>query len=250
MADYLNRALTRAGIFSGHKSSILEQSGRTSEAVSSSSPPRDDSDAHSRRGASSPPSNRTLRRQIPNALSAVRFALATGWIELAARNHQGRIAFIAIALVAAASDFIDGRVARRLGAATSSGRWLDGIADVTFVLAAIFSSAAAGAIPCYIPILIAISFSQYAIDSILISRPAAAAPIKSRLGHWGGIINYALVIALAVAPIPAHTAASRTVSSWFTTFRVVGELIRVLAPLLALFYIAAIIERALTYRHR
>jgi cardiolipin synthase (CMP-forming) len=223
----LNRALTRAGIFSGHKSSILEQSGRTSESLSSSSPP----------------SNRTLRRQIPNALSALRFALAAGWIEMAARNHQGRIAFIAIALVAAASDFIDGRVARRLGATTSSGRWMDGIADVSFVLAAIFSSAAAGAIPYYIPILIAISFSQYAIDSILISRPAAAAPIKSRLGHWGGIINYALVIALAVAPGSSDSATSA--SAVF-----VDELIRVSAPLLALFYIAAIIERALTYRHR
>jgi phosphatidylglycerophosphate synthase len=172
--------------------------------------------------------------QIPNGLSALRFALAAIWIELAAHGHQGRLAFAIIAIVAAGSDFIDGRVARRLGVASGSGRWLDGIADVTFVLAALFCEAAAGAIAFYIPILIALSFSQYAIDSLLIGQPATG-PIRSRLGHWGGIINYALVITLAIAPPPALP----------------GAMVRALAPLIALFYIAAISERAwLYYRPR
>jgi phosphatidylglycerophosphate synthase len=172
--------------------------------------------------------------QIPNGLSALRFALAAIWIELAAHGHQGRLPFAVVAILAAGSDFIDGRIARRLGVASGSGRWLDGIADVTFVLAALFCEAVAGAIPFYIPILIALSFSQYAIDSVLIAPPASG-PIKSRLGHWGGIINYALVITLAIAPPPALP----------------GEIVRALAPLIAGFYIAAIAERAwLFYRGR
>ena len=172
--------------------------------------------------------------QIPNGLSAVRFALAAVWIELSAHGHQGRLAFAIVAIVAAGSDFIDGRIARRLGVASGSGRWLDGIADVTFVLAALFCEAAAGAIPFYIPILIALSFSQYAIDSLLIGQPATG-PVKSRLGHWGGIVNYAIVITLAIAPPPA----------------IPGALVRGLAPLIALFYVAAISERAwLFYRGR
>jgi len=170
--------------------------------------------------------------QIPNGLSALRFALAAVWIDLAARGHQGRLAFAIVAILAACSDFIDGRIARRLGVASGSGRWLDGIADVMFVLAALSCEAAAGAIPFYIPILIALSFSQYALDSIVIGQRATG-PIKSRLGHWGGIINYALVITLAIAPPPAFP----------------GTIVRDLAPLLALFYIAAISERAwLFYR--
>ena len=176
----------------------------------------------------------TIRSQIPNALSSLRFVLAALWIELAMHGHQGRSAFAAIAVVGAGSDFIDGRIARRLGSVSGSGRWLDGIADVTFVLAAILSEAAMGAIPFYIPILIAISFSQYVIDSVVIGR-GAAVPIKSRLGHWGGIINYALVIALAFAPPPSTP----------------GVIVRGLAPLIALFYLAAISERAwLFYRSR
>ncbi|MFZ0676574.1 CDP-alcohol phosphatidyltransferase family protein [Candidatus Binatus sp.] len=172
--------------------------------------------------------------QIPNGLSALRFALAAIWIDLAAHDHQGRAAFTIIAIVAAGSDFIDGRIARRLGVASGSGRWLDGIADVTFVLAALFCEAPSRAIPFYIPILIALSFSQYAIDSIVIGARAAG-PIRSRLGHWGGIINYALVITLAIAPSPALP----------------GTIVRELAPVIALFYIAAISERAwLYYRPR
>jgi phosphatidylglycerophosphate synthase len=170
--------------------------------------------------------------QIPNGLSALRFALAAVWIDLASRGHEGRMAFALLAILAAGSDFIDGRIARRLGVASGSGQWLDGIADVTFVLVALSCEAAAGAIPFYIPILIALSFSQYVIDSIAIGKRATG-PIKSRLGHWGGIINYALVIALAIAPPPAT----------------LGTIVRDLAPLLALFYIAAIAERArLFYR--
>ncbi len=108
--------------------------------------------------------------QIPNGLSAVRFALAAIWIELAFHGHQGRLAFATVAIVAAGSDFVDGRIARRLRVASGSGRWIDGIADVTFVLAALFCEAIAGTIPFYIPILIALSFSQYAIDSVLIGQ--------------------------------------------------------------------------------
>jgi len=206
MADDLDRA----GSFSGHKRTIVKHSAVASET------------AKQRRGRGSP-----LLAQIPNGLSALRFALAAIWVALAAHGHEERLAFATVAIAAAGSDFIDGRIARRLGVASGSGRWLDGIADVTFVLAAILCEAAAGAIPFYIPVLIALSFSQYVIDSVVIGQPAAG-PVKSRLGHWGGIVNYALVIALAIAPPPALP----------------GALVRGLAPLLALFYVAAIAERA------
>ncbi len=182
---------------------------------------------HRRRG-------NVMLAQIPNGLSTLRFVLAAIWIELASHGHEGRLAFAIVAIVAAGSDFIDGRVARRLGVASGRGRWIDGIADVTFVLAALFCEASARAIPFYIPILIAISFSQYAVDSMLIGQPTSG-PRKSRLGHWGGIINYALVITLAIAPPPALP----------------GVIVSDLAPLIALFYISAIAERGwLFYRAR
>lgn len=135
-----------------------------------------------------------------------------------------------IAIAGAISDLLDGRVARMMGIAGGLGRWLDSIADIIFVLTALMCEARVGAIPFYIPTLIAISFSQYAIDSMLLS----GGPIKSRLGHFGGIINFALVIVLGLAPPPALP----------------GVMLRALSPLLAVFYIAAIGERIVGYFRR
>src|SRR5207245_858749 len=95
-------------------------------------------------------------------------------------------------------DFIVGRIARWTGSESRFGRWFDNLADIAFVLTALGCEAYSGAIPSYIPILIAISFSQYVLDSVWISR--ASVPQKSRLGHWGGIVNFALVLVLSIAP--------------------------------------------------
>jgi phosphatidylglycerophosphate synthase len=135
-----------------------------------------------------------------------------------------------IALAGAISDFFDGRVARRMDSAGRFGQWLDGSADIVFVLTALACEAYAGAIPFYIPVLIAASFTQYVIDSLMIC--GSSTPVKSRLGHWGGVINFALVIILAFAPPPR----------WPAT------LLRAASPLIAIFYLAAIFERTLSYR--
>jgi phosphatidylglycerophosphate synthase len=134
-----------------------------------------------------------------------------------------------IALSAAISDFVDGRVARQMRCADGFGRWLDSLADVVFVLTALTCEAWMRAIPTYIPALIAVSFAQYAIDSVVISDSSTL--VKSRFGHWGGVINFALVLLLAFAPPP----------------RWPGMLVREASPLIASFYLAAIIERVLGY---
>ena len=63
----------------------------------------------------------------------------------------------------------------------------------------------------------------------MISR--SLTPVKSRFGHWGGVLNFSLVIVLAFAPPPQWP----------------GVLIREASPLLAIFYLAAIAERVLSY---
>jgi phosphatidylglycerophosphate synthase len=169
------------------------------------------------------------RRQLANLLSASRFVLAAIWLVAFIPRNRGPVILGSIALAAAVSDFADGRIARRMGRANGVGRWLDALADIVFILTALWSEALAGAIPIYIPVLIACSFAQYAIDSVAISR--SSTPVKSRLGHWGGVINFALVLVLAWIPPPLLPA----------------RLVREASPLLALFYIAAIFERALNY---
>ncbi len=172
-------------------------------------------------------------RNVPNLLSALRFVAAAAWIASSRAGYGGIAWYLSLVAAAAVTDFIDGRLARRLGAVTAAGRWLDAVADVTFVLAALFSEAALGALPFYIPVLIALSFTQYTVDSMIFAD-SEGGPVRSRLGHWGGIVNYALVFGFAFGPVlPSLPAA-----------------IRDLAPVLALFYASAIIERALAYRRR
>ena len=168
----------------------------------------------------------------PNALTVSRFVFAAAWIVLARLAADAFLAFATLAVVAAVTDFSDGRVARRLGVAHDAGGWLDSLADVTFILAALACYASAHELPWSIPGLVALSFGQYAFDSLWLHR--ADAPVRSRLGHWGGIINYTLVLAMAVTR-PESVARSYLLEA---------------VPIIELFYIAAIIERALAYRRR
>jgi phosphatidylglycerophosphate synthase len=200
--------LDRASGARGHEHSIVEQSSEPREPGSAA-------------------------RLVPNLLSAFRFAAAAAWIASSRAGYGGFAWYASLVGAAAATDFIDGRLARWLGAVSVTGRWLDAIADVTFVLAALFSEAAKGALPFYIPMLIALSFGQYALDSIVL-RHSEGGPVRSRLGHWGGIINYALVFGFAFGPLSPSVPAA----------------IRDFAPVFGLFYAAAIIERALSYRWR
>ncbi len=169
-----------------------------------------------------------MRSQAANLLSAARVVLAMAWLCAFESGYRSAMVLGSIAIAGAVSDLLDGRLARRMGIANGVGRWLDSIADIIFVLTALTCEARIGAIPFYIPALIAISFSQYAIDSMVLS----GAPIKSRLGHFGGIINFALVIALSLA----HPSAALA--------------LRALCPPLAIFYIAAITERVVGYVRR
>ncbi len=167
------------------------------------------------------------------AISALRFALAAGWIALWYAGRRDPLLLGSIATVAAASDFLDGRLARMLRVESVGGRWLDTLADFTFILVALTVESWSGTIPAYIPILFAILFAQYALDSLILRGPRAA-PIGSRLGHVAGVANFALVIVLGFAP--AH--------------QIPGRLMRDIAPLLAVLYLAAMVERAARYPWR
>jgi phosphatidylglycerophosphate synthase len=172
---------------------------------------------------------RALGAQIANLLSASRFVLGAAWLVAFLYGARRPEILGSIALSAAISDFVDGRIARQTQSTDAFGRWLDNLADVVFVLTALTCEVLAGAIPAYIPALIAVSFVQYAIDSVLIS--GSSAPVKSRIGHWGGVVNFALVLLLAFAPYP----------------RWPGMMVRQASPLIAIFYLLAILERLIGY---
>jgi phosphatidylglycerophosphate synthase len=90
--------------------------------------------------------------------------------------------------VAAASDFLDGIVARRGAGPTSHGAALDNLADLAFVLSGTGAAARLGMVPLAVPLAIGLAFGAYALASLAGRRAA-----RSASGHVAGVLNYALV---------------------------------------------------------
>ena len=132
-----------------------------------------------------------------NLVTLLRIALTPLFVVAVWRAAHGVSGWPAAAMFTAIaiSDIVDGRIARRLGVASSVGRVLDHGADIGFLLAALVTYVVLGAAPWWVPASIAISFAFYVLDSL---RRSAARPqlVGSRLGHLGGIANYVVVGAL------------------------------------------------------
>jgi len=98
---------------------------------------------------------------------------------------------IGLFLVICASDYYDGPVARALGVSSDVGKVFDNLADITFLLVSLSYLVHCGAAPWWIPAAIALAFSQYTVDSWLLSgKGSAVALVSNPIGHWAGILNY------------------------------------------------------------
>jgi phosphatidylglycerophosphate synthase len=99
---------------------------------------------------------------------------------------------IALLIFAAAvlTDLLDGKVARRLGQASSLGGVLDHATDAAFVTAGAGALGFRGEVPQVLPWLIAAAFLQYVVDS----RVAAGGSLRSSvLGRWNGVAYFVLL---------------------------------------------------------
>ncbi len=139
-----------------------------------------------------------------NLLTALRvlltpFFVLTVW--LADRSlWLGMVAVIIFAVIAA-TDVVDGRVARRWHSDSNAGRAFDHFADIGFLVFALTAYVGLGLAPWWVPAAVGGSFGFYVIDSRRVTRhpsPITHGPtylplIGSRLGHVGGVCNYVLV---------------------------------------------------------
>jgi len=123
-----------------------------------------------------------------NGLTFVRLLIAPA---LAASVLHGAM-HVAAALfaLAVATDIGDGWLARRLDESSPLGRTLDHAVDAAFCTVGTAALARLGALPAWLPWLIALAFLQYALDS---RRNASGALRASVLGHWNGIAYYVIV---------------------------------------------------------
>ena len=109
-------------------------------------------------------------------------------------------------LLAAAigSEYLDGKVARRLGTASPRGQLFDHGTDCLFVTACLTGAAAAGQVPLVLPVLVAVAFGQYVFDSYWVHRQKRLR--MSTLGRWNGIGYFVPLVGLAAARLDAFSA--------------------------------------------
>ncbi len=122
---------------------------------------------------------------LANALTATRLLLAPA-IAFAI-VHEASLLALGVYLVAIASDFIDGRVARHRGEVTPFGGFFDHVTDAVFVASGLAALAAREAAPVWLAPLLLAAFAQYTLDS----RALQGQPLRaSRLGRWNGIAYF------------------------------------------------------------
>ena len=138
---------------------------------------------------------------MANAITAVRLALVLPVAAAIARPDVLAPGVLALLLVVAiASDFIDGPVARRTGSASARGMLFDHSTDCLFVTGGLAGAAIAGSITPILPVLIPLAFGQYVVDSYVWSRRRQLR--ASFLGRWNGIFYFVPVVLIAASRLP------------------------------------------------
>jgi phosphatidylglycerophosphate synthase len=138
---------------------------------------------------------------MANALTAVRLALVVPMAAALARPDLLAPDVVALVIVVAiATDYFDGPIARRTGTASAKGQLFDHSTDCLFVTGGLAGAAIAGAVTPILPVLIPFAFGQYVVDSYVWHRQRQLR--ASFLGRWNGILYFVPLVLIAAARLP------------------------------------------------
>jgi len=134
------------------------------------------------------PASALLGWSWPHFLSLTRLILGPllAWLVVRGRPEPAVLVFV----IAIATDFADGPLARRSGRASALGALLDHGSDAVFVTLGLGALAVMGLVPALLPPFVALAFLQYSLDSRALQGRVLR---PSTLGRWNGIFYYVLV---------------------------------------------------------
>ncbi len=168
---------------------------------------------------------------MAHALSLLRLACVIPfWFAMQRGDAPGALWCALLLAVAIATDLADGRVARARGTASPLGRALDHGADFLFVVTGLAAAAVRGALPGVLPVLVALAFAQYVVDSLFAHGVRQLR--MSGLGRANGILYFVPLVGdvLVRLGLPA------------------APLVRAIAWALALTTLASMLDRLLALR--
>jgi cardiolipin synthase (CMP-forming) len=152
---------------------------------------------------------------IPNALSVARLAGVPVflWLVLGLRSQAGDWWAVGLLIASAASDWLDGKIARALNQQSRLGQVLDPAADRLYIVATILALAIRGIIPWWLVGLLAARELLLGVV-LLVLRRHSYEPLQ--VSFLGKAATLALMYAFPLLFLGAHTA------SYSETARVAG----------------------------
>ncbi len=126
---------------------------------------------------------------IPVAMAIANASLFASWV------------LLALIVIAIASDYFDGKVARAFKTASARGMLFDHGTDFVFVSTALFALSTVGLSSVLLPLLIVVAFSQYVLDSYFLFKQKQLR--MSFLGRWNGIFYFIPIVLVAASRLPA-----------------------------------------------
>jgi cardiolipin synthase len=147
---------------------------------------------------------------LANALTGLRIALAPVFLVLYV--HGDRVRALAAFAAAAATDVLDGLVARALRQHTRLGAFLDPIADKFLAACALFALAASGQLPLWLPVLVVIRDLFQLLGAGILRTLHHTIPVApTRIGKYATFAlatTVLLALAAEFGAIPAAPSAS------------------------------------------
>jgi phosphatidylglycerophosphate synthase len=162
---------------------------------------------------------------IPVAMALANASLFSNWL------------LLVLIVIAIASDYFDGKVARAFKTASARGMLFDHGTDFIFVTTALFALSTIGLSSVLLPLLIVVAFSQYVLDSYFLFKQKQLR--ISFLGRWNGIFYFVPIVLVAASRLPAFEQAQNNFnlmivySNYALTVSTLASIVdRAIAPML------------------
>ncbi len=130
--------------------------------------------------------------KLPNVVTLLRLVLVP--VALVLLVGDRREAALAVLALLAATDWVDGFLARRLGQVTTLGKILDPVADKVAVAALVIFLAARGEVPVWGAIVVLARDVGILIGALALARTASDVPQAGRVGKATAVALAAMVL--------------------------------------------------------
>lgn len=147
-------------------------------------------------------------KYLPNILSSIRILLVPVFVAVFfLGGEHGQLWAAGIFLAAAATDFLDGYIARRFKCSSNLGKILDPAGDKLMTLAMVICLAVRRIIPAWIPWFFGVKELLMVCGTLLMSgKQDRQVPPSNLLGKTATFAIFGVGVALMVFPLPSSAA--------------------------------------------